>query len=142
MNKLPLSHRAKCSQMHATALPRHVAPSAPRMTGSQVCRHRARTFLRTRLELTHPLHELLMLRSKHPATRRGTHERSRNHVWEAALARACDRRQRANASELRVRLKFEQAGTSMRGQLLGCREQQKVQKAGHALARQMICGRL
>ena len=38
--------------------------------------------------------------------------------------------------------KFEQAGASVRRELLGCRVQQKLQKAGHARVRQRICGRL
>ena len=46
------------------------------------------------------------------------------------------------ASELRVRVEFEQAGMCACGRLLGCRVHQKVQKAGHARARQRICGRL
>ena len=39
-------------------------------------------------------------------------------------------------------MKFEQAGMSVCGRLLCCQVQQKVQKAGHARARQKICGRL
>ena len=91
MNKLPLSHRAKRSQIHATALPRHVRRHA-RRTG-QITRQSTRSAHGSAdtAEPTHATQALLELRSEHPFARSGTHERSRNHVQEAALACACDR---------------------------------------------------
>ena len=71
---------------------------------------------------------------------RGSHKRSHNHVLEVGLARACDQQQTQVSSEVRV--KFEQAGMSVCGRLLGCQMQQKVQRNGHARVRQRICGRL
>ena len=47
MNKLPLSHRAKRSQIHATALLRHVGAMRAVQDKSHVSRHGARTVQRT-----------------------------------------------------------------------------------------------
>ena len=73
---------------------------------------------------------------------RGTHMRSRNHVLEVALARACDRRYTEYASELRVRAEFEQAGMSVCRRLLGCQVQQKVQRNGRASEGEDMSSRL
>ena len=88
----------------------------------------------------HHLKALLEMRSKHAAMLIGSNMRPRNAV--AKVAHACAPATIANASEHRVRMKFEQAGMSVCGQLLGYRVQQKVQSAGQALARQKICGRV
>ena len=83
MSKLRLSHGAKRSQHHAKALLRHICdtrlpPSCTRCSADTP----------EPIHHTKALHEL---RSDPCAMHCGTHERSRNHVVEVALARACDR---------------------------------------------------
>ena len=64
--------------------------------------------------------------------------------WRRLLSRvpATSGTREVSRGEVSTWEKFEQADMCACGRLLGCRVHQKVQKAGHARARQRICGRL
>ena len=124
------------TQKHCRGTP---MPCAPRMAN-----HTSADFGHAQFSGTPGTHTLCESSSR-AALRTVRHAPWHPHALSQSRSGSCSRsrlRPMASMGEQSARVKFEQAGASMRGQLLGCQVQQKVQRSGHARVRQRICGQL